>query len=160
MFVTTHVLIGAVIGARTRSAATAYGLGVLSHFVLDAVPHWGPDRDHDEFMRVAVRDGLGGLAALAVVAASSPPGSRRFALAGAIGAATPDLDKPFAEITRRQLWPRPVDRFHRVIQREAPRRMPQELATLAAAALLAAAVVPIGRTTSRDHRSNTRSAAS
>jgi len=160
MFVTTHVLIGAVIGARTRSAVTAYGLGVLSHFVLDAVPHWGPDGDHDEFMRVAVRDGLGGLAALAFVAASSPAGSRRFALAGAIGAATPDLDKPFAEITRRQLWPRPVDRFHRVIQREAPRRMPQELATLAAAALLAAAVVPIGRTTSRDHRSNTRSAAS
>ena len=160
MFVTTHVLIGAVIGARTHSTATAYGLGVLSHFVLDAVPHWGPDGDHDEFMRVAVRDGLGGLAALAFVAASSPPGSRRFALAGAIGAATPDLDKPFAEITRRQLWPRPVDRFHRVIQREAPRRMPQELATLAAAALLAAAVVPIGRTMSRDHRSNTRSAVS
>jgi len=38
--------------------------------------------------------------------------------------------------------------------------MPQELATLAAAALLAAAVVPIGRTMSRDHRSNTRSAVS
>jgi hypothetical protein len=153
MFVTTHVLVGAVIGARTRSPATAYGLGVLSHFVMDAVPHWGPDGDHDQFMRVAVRDGLGGLAALAAVAAFSPPRSRRSVLAAAIGAATPDLDKPFAEITRRQLWPAPVDRFHRTIQREAPRRMRQELATLAAAALLAAALVPIGRTTPSGHTS-------
>jgi hypothetical protein len=77
MLVTTHVLAGAVIGSRTRSPVTAYGPGVLSHFVLDAVPHWGPDADHDELMRVAVRDGLGGLAALVAVAASSPPGSRR-----------------------------------------------------------------------------------
>lgn len=148
MFVTTHVLVGAVIGARTRSPVAAYGLGVLSHFVMDALPHWGPAGDHDAFMRVAVRDGLGGLAALSAVAALSPPGSRRSVLAAAIGAATPDLDKPFAEITRRQLWPRPVDQFHRMIQREAPRRMRQELATLAAAALLAAAVIPIGHPTS------------
>lgn len=145
MFVTTHVLAGAVIGARTRSPVTAYGLGVLSHFVMDAVPHWGPDGDHEEFMRVAIRDGLGGLAALAAVAACSPPGSRRSVLAGAIGAATPDLDKPFEELTGRRLWPRPVDRFHGMIQSEAPRRMRQELATLAAAALLAAAIVPTGR---------------
>jgi hypothetical protein len=138
MFVTTHVLVGAVIGARTRSPAIAFGLGVLSHFVMDAVPHWGADGDHDEFMRVAVRDGIGGLAALVAVTASSAPGSRRSVLAAAVGAATPDLDKPFAEITRRRLWPRPVDRFHQMIQREAPRRMQQEMATLAAAALLAA----------------------
>lgn len=145
MFVTTHVLVGAVIGARTRSAAAAYGLGVLSHFVMDAVPHWGPAGDHDEFMRVAVRDGLGGLAALTAVAALSPARSRRSVLAAALGAATPDLDKPFAELTRRQLWPRRVDQFHRMIQRETPRRMRQELATLAVAALIAAAVIPIGR---------------
>jgi hypothetical protein len=108
-------------------------------------------------MRVAVRDGLGGLAALVAVAASSPPGSRLSALAGAIGAATPDLDKPFAEITRRQLWPQHVDWFHRIIQREAPGRMRQELATLAASALLAAAIVPMGRTTPRRHGCSTRS---
>lgn len=143
MFVTTHVLAGAVIGARTRNPATAYALGMLSHFVMDAIPHWGPGGDHDEFMRVAVRDGLGGLAALAAVAALSPRTSRRSVLAGAIGAATPDLDKPFEELTGRELWPRPVDRFHAMIQREAPRRMRQELATLAAAALFAAALVPL-----------------
>jgi hypothetical protein len=151
MFVTTHVLAGAVIGARTRSPAAAYGLGVLSHFLLDAVPHWGPADDHDLFMRVAVRDGLGGLAALVAAAALSPPESRRSVLAGAIGAATPDLDKPFAELTRRQLWPRSVDQFHRMIQREAPRRMRQELATVAAAAIVAAAVIPIRRPRFRRH---------
>ena len=150
MLVTTHVLVGAALGARTRNAATAYGLGVLSHFMMDAVPHWGPEGDHDEFMRVAVRDGLGGLAALAAVGALSPPGSRRAVLAAALGAATPDLDKPFAEITGRLLWPRPVDQFHRTIQHEAQRRMRQELATLAAAALIAAALVRIGRRSLRD----------
>lgn len=150
MFVTTHVLAGAVIGARTRSPVTAYALGVLSHFVMDAVPHWGLDGDHDEFMRVAVRDGLGGLAALAVVAALSPPRSRRSVLAGAIGAATPDLDKPFEEFTGRQLWPQPVDRFHGMIQRESPRRMRQELVTLVAATLVAATVIPRGRKHSHD----------
>ena len=139
MFVTTHVLVGAVIGARIRTPAIAYGVGVLSHFVLDAVPHWGTDGDHDEFMRVAVRDGLGGLAALVAVAALSPDRSRRSVLAGAIGGATPDLDKPFEEITGRRLWPRPVHRFHMMIQRESPERMRQELITLAGAALLAGA---------------------
>ena len=142
---TTHVLVGAVVGARTRNPATAYGLGVLSHFVLDAVPHWGLDGDHDEFMRIAVRDGLGGLAALVAVAALSPSGSRRSVLAGAIGAATPDLDAPYAEITGRGLWPRPVKWFHGVIQRESPERMRQELATLAAAALLGAGYLALLR---------------
>lgn len=145
MFVTTHVLAGAVIGARIRRPVIAYGLGVLSHFVMDAVPHWGADGDRDEFMRVAVRDGLGGLAAFAAVARLSPPPARGSVLAGAFGAATPDLDKPFEELTGRELWPGPVDRFHGMIQRESPRRMRQELLALAAAALLAAVLVPIGR---------------
>lgn len=148
MFVTTHVLVGALVGARIRSRAIAYGVGVLSHFVLDAVPHWGAVGDHDEFMRVAVRDGLGGLAALVAVAALSPEEYRRSVLAGAIGAATPDLDKPFEEITGRQLWPRPVDWFHGIIQRESPERMRQELVTVAGAALLGAAYLGLLRSLS------------
>lgn len=155
MLVTTHVMVGTVIGARTRNPATAYGLGVLSHFVLDAVPHWGSDGDHDEFMRVAVRDGLGGLAALAAVATLSPAGSRRSVLAGAIGGATPDLEKPFEEVTGRHLWPRPVRRFHVMIQHESPQRMRQELATLAATTLLAASHLTILRS-SRRHPCHTR----
>ncbi|HZC53375.1 MAG TPA: hypothetical protein VE441_12870 [Mycobacterium sp.] len=147
MFVTSHVLVGAAIGARTPNLVAACGLGVVSHFVLDAVPHWGSDGDHDYFMRVAVRDGLGGLAALAASAALSSPRSRWSVLAAAIGAATPDLDKPFAELTGRRLWPRPIDRFHRKIQRESPRRMRGELSAAAVAAMLTGVLV--GRTRAR-----------
>jgi hypothetical protein len=145
MFVTTHVLVGAVVGARTRKPLTAYCLGVLSHFVLDAVPHWGLDGNRETFMRVAVRDGLGGLAALVAAGALSPAGLRRSVLAGAIGAATPDLDKPFEEVTGRRLWPPPVKWFHGIIQRESPERMRQELATLAGAALFGAGYLALLR---------------
>jgi hypothetical protein len=137
MLVTSHVLVGVTIGVLTDSPVAAYGLGVLSHFVMDAVPHWGPDGDHEYFMTIAVRDGLCGLAALTVSGAVSSPGSRSSVLAGAIGAATPDLDKPFEEFTGRHLWPGPVRAFHSAIQRESPQRMPRELCVLAAAALLA-----------------------
>src|SRR5262249_13848298 len=93
MLVTTHVLAGAAIGALVRRPVAAFGLGVVSHFVMDAVPHWGSGDDHDYFMTVAVRDGLAGLAALAGSTALSPRGKRWAVLAGAMGAATPDLDK-------------------------------------------------------------------
>jgi hypothetical protein len=51
-------------------------------------------------------------------------------LAGALGAVIPDLDKPYFELTGRQLWPVPVNRFHSVIQRESTQRMPVELAAM------------------------------
>jgi hypothetical protein len=41
MLVTNHVLSGAVIGAAARRPIPAFFLGVASHFVLDATPHWG-----------------------------------------------------------------------------------------------------------------------
>lgn len=131
MLVTSHVLAGAGIGAVMRRPLAAFALGAASHFAMDAVPHWGPGDDHTYFMRVAVRDGLAGLAALGAVAALSPRRLRWAVLAGAIGAATPDLDKPFAELTGRDLWPRPVRTFHSAIQRESPHAMPRELAVLA-----------------------------
>jgi hypothetical protein len=140
MLVTSHVLAGAAIGAWVRRPLAAFGLGAVSHFVMDAVPHWGSGDDHDYFMTVAVRDGLAGLAALAGSAALSPRDSRWAVLAGAIGAATPDLDKPFAELTGRQLWPRPVAALHGGIQRESPHRMPRELGLLAVTAAITLAV--------------------
>ncbi len=41
MLLTNHVLSGALIGALARRPLPAFALGVASHFVLDAVPHWG-----------------------------------------------------------------------------------------------------------------------
>jgi hypothetical protein len=151
MLVTNHVLSGAVIGAATRRAAPAFALGVLSHFALDAVPHWGRWVGRPRFMQVAVPDGLAGLAVMGAMTAIAPPGSRTAVLAGMAGAALPDLDKPFRVFFGFSPFPRVVDRFHMVIQTEAPHHLKNEMAaavlfTAAAASLLRAsrAGVPAG----------------
>lgn len=142
VLVTNHVLSGALISAAgplSRHPLAAFTAGVASHFVLDSVPHWG-DGDHEVFWRVAVRDGLSGLGAMALMTAIAPRGRRLAVLAGMAGAAFPDLDKPGRELLGRSPFPARVDAFHAAIQRESRARMPQELVvgavTATAAALL------------------------
>jgi hypothetical protein len=138
MLVTNHVLSGAVIGATTRRVVPAFLLGIVSHFALDAAPHWGGWEGRPYFMEVAVPDGLTGLAAMAALTALAPRGRRAAVLAGMAGAALPDLDKPSKVFFGRSPFPRAVDRLHKVIQDEAPHRFKYELAV--AAAFCAAAV--------------------
>lgn len=138
MLVTNHVLSGAVIGAAVRRPVPAFALGVISHFVLDAVPHWGKWSGKDHFMRVAVVDGLTGLAAIGAMAAIAPAGTRATVLAGMAGASLPDIGKPSVVFFGCSPFPRSVDDFHARIQREAAGRFPLEAA--AGAALLTAAV--------------------
>src|ERR1700759_3787364 len=90
MLVTNHVLSGAVIGAVTRRPGRAFALGVVSHFALDAVPHWGKWVGRPHFMEVAVPDGLTGLAVMGAMTALAPPESRASVLAGTAGGALPD----------------------------------------------------------------------
>lgn len=142
MLVTNHVLSGAVLGALMLRPLPAFAAGVVSHFPLDVVPHWGVS-EHDEFLRVAVRDGLTGLAAMAVLYAMTDPARRPAVLAGMAGAAFPDLDKPSRLFFKRSPFPRTVDQFHERIQREDPGRMRQEL--VVGMALLLAAVVMLRR---------------
>jgi hypothetical protein len=122
MLVTNHVLSGVVIGAAARRPAAAFALGVASHFALDAVPHWGKFPDRRGYLRVAVTDGLVGLAAMGTMTALAPRGSRVAVLAGMAGAALPDLDKPCQLFFGRSPFPLAVDDFHRRIQHEALRR--------------------------------------
>ena len=141
MLLTNHVLAGAAIGALVRRPAPAYLLGVGSHFAMDAIPHWGQPRDRAHWWRVAVTDGLTGMAVLGAVAAAADPDRRAAVVAGALGAATPDADKPFREVFGRSPWPGPVNELHHVIQTESPRRMPQEFAVAAAGAALVAVLL-------------------
>ena len=76
MLLTNHVLSGALTGALVRRPLTAFTVGVASHFVLDAVPHWGKWGGRRQFLRVAVPDGLASLALMGAFAAVSPPGRR------------------------------------------------------------------------------------
>ena len=122
MLVTNHVLSGVVIGAAVRRPAGAFALGVASHFALDAVPHWGKFGRGRRYLRVAVSDGLVGLAVMGTMTALVPRDNRVAVLAGMAGAALPDLDKPSLLFFGRSPFPPAVDRFHSRIQHEAPRR--------------------------------------
>ena len=143
MLLTNHVLSGALIGALVRRPVPAFAVGVASHFVLDAMPHWGKWRSRRHFMRVAVPDGLISLAAMGALAALSPAERRAAVVAGMAGAALPDLDKPAFIYFGRSPFPRAVNRFHSRIQREAPGRA--HLEALAAGTLAVAALAVIRR---------------
>jgi hypothetical protein len=141
VFVTNHVLAGTIIGATCRrNAGLAFALGVASHVAMDLTPHWGEKKpDPDRYLRVARRDGLLGLGAMtAVLIAGVPP--RRALLAGMLGAAVLDADKPGKHFFGRSPFPPFVDAFHSAIQRERPDLAPRELAygaVLAAGAVAA-----------------------
>jgi hypothetical protein len=141
VLLTNHVLSGALIGALTRRPLPAFAAGIASHFVLDAVPHWGKWGSRQNFIRVAVPDGLVSLAAMGAIAALSPADRRLAVVAGMSGAALPDIDKPTRLWFGSSPFPRAVDRFHNRIQREAPGRVQLEL--LAAGAFASAALIAI-----------------
>jgi hypothetical protein len=126
VLITNHVLAGALVGLASPGPAAAFGLGVVSHFVMDAVPHWG-DVGPDEFLPYAVSDGLVGLGVLTYVAALTRPSRRARVVAGMLGACFPDSDKPAELFFGRSPFPAVVDAFHRSVQRESSRRMPQEV---------------------------------
>ena len=147
MLLTNHVLSGALIGVLARRPAPAFAAGVASHFVLDAIPHWGDWGSRRRFMRVAVPDGLASLAVMGALTAASPPGRRAAVLAGMTGAALPDADKPTTMWFGWSPFPAAVDRFHARIQDESFHRAPVELA---AAGLLAATALAAIRRTRRE----------
>jgi len=141
VLLTNHVLSGALIGALARRPVPAFAAGVASHFALDAVPHWGDWGSIRRFLQVAVPDGLIGLAAMGTFTALAPAERRPAVLAGMIGAALPDIDKPSKLWFGFTPWPRAVDEFHQRIQPEASGRAHIEL--LAAAAFAAAALAAL-----------------
>jgi hypothetical protein len=138
VFITNHVLSGAVIGlAAPRRPALVALTAAGSHFALDSVPHWGTP-DKRKFRRVAVVDGLCGLATMAGVMRGVPRGTRLAVFAGMLGAAFPDSDKPAEMFFHRSPFPPRLDEFHSAIQRESARGVRAEVR---AAATMAAAVV-------------------
>jgi hypothetical protein len=145
MLVTNHVLSGAAIGAVVRRPVPAFVLGVASHFVLDAVPHWGRFGGGRGLLKVAVPDGLTGLAVMGVMTAIAPPDRQAAVLAGMAGAAFPDLDKPSTVFFGRSFFPRAWDHFHMAIQHEGVRRAHYEAAFAAIFAFVAVALLR-GRT--------------
>ena len=148
MLVTNHVGAGAVIGVLLhRRPVLAFAAGVASHVAMDCLPHWGLPRvpeSHEPFLRVAKRDGVAGLAAIAVLAGPAK-GFRSGVLAGIAGATILDVDKPARHFFDRNPVPAPVQEFHERIQREAPHRMRNEVVLAAGLLALSGLMVARGR---------------
>lgn len=125
MLITNHVVAGAVIGTAVPRPAHALALGIASHFAMDATPHWGHP-DYSVFLKVAVVDGLFGLATMAAIARAARPERRVAVVAGMLGACLPDADKPALLFLGRSPFPDWIDEFHKRIQNEAHERMPYE----------------------------------
>jgi hypothetical protein len=146
MFVTSHVLVGALIGrALARHPVGAFAAGVVSHFAMDACPHYGDENmtvDDPRFIRMAKCDGCAGLGAMAVAAGLAPRGSRRAVVAGMLGGAVVDSDKPFEYFIGWNPWPQAWNRFHKRIQNQDAGRMPSELLVAAGLAALVWKVLP------------------
>jgi hypothetical protein len=149
MFITNHVLAGTLAGtAFRRRPVLAFTVGFATHVAMDMTPHWGnPTLDEDGFYAVAKRDGILGLAALALVAAAGVP-PRAALLAGIAGAAVLDADKPTEYFFGVNPIPRAVDAFHQRIQRESPGGIRTEVA-FGAALATACTVVLVRRRRAR-----------
>lgn len=127
MLITNHVIAGAAVGMVSRTPGGAFGLGLLSHAAMDALPHWGTE-DEETFLRVAVVDGLVGLGVLGYLAVAAPRARRTRVVAGMLGACFPDSDKPSQLFFGRSPFPAIVDKWHGDIQDEATHRLPAEVA--------------------------------
>ena len=142
MFITNHVLAGALAGAAfRRRPVLAFGVGLATHVVMDITPHWGnPTMERDGFFEVAKRDGVLGLGAMALITAAGVP-PRTALLAGMAGAAILDADKPCEFFFGFNPWPRWLDQFHKRIQHESPEGIRTEIASGVALAALSAVVL-------------------
>ena len=99
MLLTTHILIGGAIGQAVGNAPIGFALGAVSHFALDAIPHFDPgiwseqnkngENIWDKKIWIFVSFDL--LASLALLIALIPQSLSIPFIAGAIGGASIDL---------------------------------------------------------------------
>ena len=146
MFATNHVLAGVTVGAACPDRpALAFVVGFATHLPMDCCRHWGYPGNavHDaRFLRAAVGDALIGLGVLAGAVVAARRRSRSSVLsvvAGALGAAVLDVDKPTLLFFGRNPVPRALQQLHHAVQEgvEAPEHLRRELAWGAALAVVA-----------------------
>ncbi len=89
MDATPHLVAGAAVGRRLHPAV-GFAVGLASHVVLDAIPHWNYT-GWRPFSPVMIAEGLvGGMLALAIAWRAPRPWG---ALAGAVGGIAPELER-------------------------------------------------------------------
>lgn len=123
MFLTVHAVAGTLVGSMVGNVPTAFTLGILSHFLLDRVPHADPPIvagtgpqvfGHPVMRRFVLISAVDLLLAILLTAwlVSILPGTNVSALAaGAFGGILPDLLFGCYRITGNR-WLGALDRIH------------------------------------------------
>jgi hypothetical protein len=145
LFVTNHLLAGVAVGAVCPDRpALAFTVGFATHLPMDCCRHWGfagGDIHNPRFLRAAIGDACVGTGVL-LAALARTRGRGRSAtapvLAGALGAAVLDVDKPARLIFGRNPVPGPLQALHHRVQQgvEAPEHLWREAVWAAALALV------------------------
>jgi hypothetical protein len=130
MIISAHVGAGALVGLVAGRPLPAIAAGFASHLVMDVVPHWGAAPGED-WIPVAKKDGIAGLAAMGLLTAVAGPERALAVGAGMVGACLPDTDKLGVYFVGRSPWPAAFDRFHGWIQTESPHLLPRDVAIAA-----------------------------
>lgn len=116
MIITHHMLVGAVVGAHSSHLWSAFILGLFSHYLLDALPHWDYLRkvkisNPDHLKKVGLDFILGGLLVL-FLTWSSP--QKLFILVALMAALLPDCLEAFYNNFNIR-WLRPLSQIHHKI---------------------------------------------
>ncbi|MBI4022654.1 hypothetical protein HY375_00605 [Candidatus Berkelbacteria bacterium] len=126
MLNTPHMLTGVAIGVATGNPAAAFAGGLVSHYLLDAIPHTDPGTWHfnEAFPhRVSERDLTLGFADLAVAVAlliwlaGQAPIVTAASLAGLVGAVLPDVLVVASLFFPKLVTVRGLDRYFAVVAR-------------------------------------------
>lgn len=132
MILSTHAIVGASIASLTHDPVAGFAVGFVSHFVLDAIPHWdyklrSSRQDSDQpmksdivvgrdFLRDLVKIGgdvLGGFAIVALLFSAMDSVALPVALSGALGGVLPDAlqfayfkfrHEPLSSLQRFHIW--------------------------------------------------------
>jgi hypothetical protein len=99
MFVSTHVVMGALIGQNVTTPELALPMGIASHFMLDMVPHgdaklWNEYKSGNSLAKSIIYTAIDSIAAVVIfiyLMETAPYASRATMITGVIGAILPDF---------------------------------------------------------------------
>jgi len=121
MPITPHMLVGAAIGTHSPGLLIAFCLGLISHYLLDALPHWDyfpKDYFHkikitrpEHFKKIGL-DFILGVMIVSILTFAYP--QKFLILAGILGALLPDFLQ-FIYYTFRIKWLKPFTWLHKKI---------------------------------------------
>jgi hypothetical protein len=128
MRLVNHTLTGVAIGLTASQPLVALAAGITSHFVLDAIPHWGTK--HSDFndpigRKWALVDCTTSLG-IAMAAALIWPGALLTLVPATLGAVLPDLHYIPYYLMKKKFWGG-IIKFHAFIQTERPWGLISEL---------------------------------